>query len=89
MLDVLRINGRFFAFVAVKEANGTVARQRSVTLGDTIGNDFVVLDGIKPGDHVITSSLQFLQDGAPVSEQIKGSEASSAGGPASDGNTAE
>jgi hypothetical protein len=27
-----------------------------------------VLDGLKPGDHVIVSGLQFLQDGAPVTE---------------------
>jgi len=31
--------------------------------------DYVVLDGIKPGDHIITSGLQFLQDGMPVMEQ--------------------
>jgi cell shape-determining protein MreC len=40
-------------------------------VGDTIGNDYAVLDGIKPGDHIITSGLQFLQDGAPVAEQIQ------------------
>lgn len=70
VLSVLRINGQFFAFLAVKEANGTVARQRALRLGDTIGNDFAVIDGIKPGDHIITSGLQFLQDGVPVNEQM-------------------
>jgi len=28
-----------------------------------------VLDGIKPGDHLIVSGTQFLQDGVPVAEQ--------------------
>jgi len=72
ILAVTRISGQFFAFLAVKEANGTVARQRLLKLGDTFGNDYVVLDGIKAGDHIITSGLQFLQDGMPVMEQVQG-----------------
>lgn len=71
ILAVTRINGQFFAFLAMKEAKGTVARQRLLRIGDTVGNDYVVLDGIKPGDHIIISGLQFLQDGAPVAEQIQ------------------
>ncbi|HYU22005.1 MAG TPA: efflux RND transporter periplasmic adaptor subunit, partial [Candidatus Dormibacteraeota bacterium] len=47
VLAVLRINGQFFAFVAVNEGKGTVARQKPLKLGDTVGNDFVVLDGLK------------------------------------------
>ncbi len=71
VLAVLRINGQFFAFVAVNEGKGTVARQKPLKLGDTAGNDFVVLDGLKPGDHLIISGTQFLQDGMPVTEQIQ------------------
>jgi RND family efflux transporter MFP subunit len=73
VLAVTRINGQFFAFLAVKEGNGTVARQRVLKLGDTIGNDFAVLDGLKPGDHIIVSGTQFLRDGVPVAEQIQNS----------------
>jgi RND family efflux transporter MFP subunit len=69
ILAVTRISGQFFAFLAVKDGNGTVARQRLLKVGDTLGNDYVVLDGIKPGDHIVTSGLQFLQDGMPVMEQ--------------------
>jgi RND family efflux transporter MFP subunit len=71
VLAVQRINGQFFAFVAVNEGKGAVARQRLVKLGDTIGNDFAVLEGLKPGEHIIVSGTQFLQDGTPVSEQIE------------------
>lgn len=78
VLAVQRINGVFFAFVAVNEGKGTVARQRLVKLGDTVGNDFVVLDGLKPGDHIVVSGTQFLQDGMPVTEQIQ-SDASATG----------
>ena len=79
VLAVLRINGQFFAFVAVNESNGTVARQKPLKLGDTVGNDFVVLDGLKPGDHVIVSGTQFLQDGTPVTGQIQSKGQSSSG----------
>jgi multidrug efflux pump subunit AcrA (membrane-fusion protein) len=71
ILAVTRISGQFFAFLAVKEGNGTVARQRLLKVGDTLGNDYVVLEGIKPGDHFIVSGLQFLQDGMPVMEQVQ------------------
>jgi RND family efflux transporter MFP subunit len=75
VLAVTRINGQFFAFLAVKDGKTTVARQKLLKLGDAIGNDYAVLDGLKTGDHVILSGLQFLQDGAPVAEQIQGTAA--------------
>jgi multidrug efflux pump subunit AcrA (membrane-fusion protein) len=77
VLAVSRINGQFFAFLAVKEDKGTVARQKVLKLGDTIGNDFAVLDGLRPGDHVIVSGTQFLQDGMLVTEQIQNAAAGS------------
>jgi len=70
ILAVQRINGQFFAFAAVKEDKGTVARQRLLKLGDIVGNDYAILDGINRGEHIIVSGLQFLQDGAPVAEQM-------------------
>lgn len=66
VLAVTRIGGQPFVYVAT-EANGvTVAKQRSVTLGDTIGNDYAVKGGLKPGEKVIVSGTQFLIDGTPV-----------------------
>jgi len=78
VLSVTRISGRFFVFLAVKDASGTVARQKGLTIGDTVGNDYVVLDGLKPGDHLIVSGTQFLQDGMPVVEQIQNASAAPA-----------
>jgi RND family efflux transporter MFP subunit len=86
VLSVIRINGRFFVFLAVKEGATTVARQKGLTIGDTVGNDYVVLDGVKPGDHLIISGTQFLQDGMPVVEQI---ENAGAPAPANTGKGAE
>jgi RND family efflux transporter MFP subunit len=78
VLSVTRINGRFFVFLAVKDGAGTVARQKGLTIGDTVGNDYVVVDGLKPGDHLIVSGTQFLQDGMPVAEQIENAAAAPA-----------
>lgn len=79
VLAVQRVNGQFFAFVAAKEGVATLARARLLKLGDIVGNDYPVLDGLKPGDHVIISGLQFLQDGAPVSEMKPGNNAGTGG----------
>jgi RND family efflux transporter MFP subunit len=69
-LNVTRINGQFFAFVTENSGKGTVARQKLIRIGDNVGNNVEVLEGIKPGDHLIVSGTQFLQDGAPVTEQV-------------------
>jgi RND family efflux transporter MFP subunit len=67
VLAVSRIGGQYFVFVAEQDKNGSyVARQRPLKVGQMTGNDYVVLDGIKPGDKVIVSGTQFLVDGAPV-----------------------
>lgn len=66
VLAVTRIGGQPFVYVATADNNGTVAKQRAVTLGDTIGNDYAVLGGLKAGDKVIISGIQFLIDGVPV-----------------------
>jgi RND family efflux transporter MFP subunit len=72
VLSVQRINGQSFVFIAASEGQGTVARQKLLKLGDMIGNDYAVLEGLKAGDHLIVSGTQFLQDGMPVAEQIQG-----------------
>src|SRR6266704_1028769 len=66
VLAVTRIGGQSFVYVATQADKGTIAKQRAVTLGDTIGNDYAVMDGLKAGDQVIVSGIQFLIDGAPV-----------------------
>ena len=66
VLAVTRIGGQTFVYVATPKGDGYVAHQVSVNLGETVGNTYPVLSGLKPGDKVILSGLQFLQDGAPV-----------------------
>jgi len=69
VLAVSRIGGQYFAFVAEEQNGKMVARQRPLRLGEMAGNNYVVLDGIKPGDKVVVSGTQFLVDGAPVVPQ--------------------
>jgi len=67
ILAVSRLAGQYFAFVAEPQGNGGyVAKQKPLTIGETVGNNYEVRDGIKPGDKVIISGTQFLVDGMPV-----------------------
>lgn len=65
---VTRINGQFFVFVADQGDGGLIAHQRPVTLGPVIGNEYVVLNGLKPGEKLITSGVQKIGEGVPVQE---------------------
>jgi RND family efflux transporter MFP subunit len=70
ILSVTRLAGQYFAFVAEPQNGGSyVAKQKPLTIGETVGNDFEVRSGIKPGDKVIVSGTQFLRDGVPVIPQ--------------------
>ncbi len=66
VLAVTRLGGQTFVYVAQKDNGKFVAKQRAVTLGDTVGNDYAVEGGLSIGDKVIISGTQLLVDGAPV-----------------------
>ena len=70
VVAVSRIGGLYFAFVAEPDSKGGyVVRQKALQVGQIVGNDYVVLDGIKSGDKVVVSGTQFLIDGIPVIPQ--------------------
>lgn len=52
-----------------------VAKQKPVKLGAIQGNNYQVLEGLKPGERIITSGLLSLRDGAAIAP-----ESASAGG---------
>jgi membrane fusion protein (multidrug efflux system) len=52
-------------FVYVIDEKST-AQPRPVQLGEWVGNDWIVIDGLKPGDKVIADGLMKLGPGAPV-----------------------
>ena len=43
-----------------------VAHQRAIKVGPIVGDDYPVLEGIKPGERVVVSGAQKLVDGAPI-----------------------
>jgi RND family efflux transporter MFP subunit len=65
---VTRINGQWFAYVAEagEGGKGLVARQRSLELGPVIGNNYIVIKGLKSGERLIAAGIQKVRDGAPV-----------------------
>ncbi len=70
VIAVSRIGGLYFAFVAESDQKGGyVVHQKPLQIGQIVGNDYVVLDGVKPGDKVVVSGTQFLIDGVPVVPQ--------------------
>jgi RND family efflux transporter MFP subunit len=66
VVAVNRMAGQYFVFVAENAQQGAVARQKPITVGEIVGEDYVVRGGLKPGERVIVSNLQKIGDGAPV-----------------------
>ena len=66
VLAVTRLGGQTFVYVAEDQGGKFFAKQRPISVGDTVGNDYAVKSGLKQGDKVIVSGTQFLVDGAPV-----------------------
>jgi RND family efflux transporter MFP subunit len=66
VLAVTRLGGQTFVYVATNQNGKYFAKQRPITVGDTVGNNYAVLSGLQNGEKVIVSGTQFLMDGAPV-----------------------
>ena len=67
VLAVTRLGGQSFVYVALDAGGGkSIAHEKPVQLGDTVGNAYAVQSGLQPGDKVILSGLQILQEGFPV-----------------------
>ena len=63
---VSRVSGQYFVFVAEgadKDGEAACARQRAIKVGPIVGNDYPVLEGIKPGEQVVVSGAQKLRGG--------------------------
>lgn len=87
VVAVVRISGQYFAFVAEPgEGGALIARQRQITLGPMIGNEYIVQSGLKPGDKLITGGIQKIGDGVPVQAAAPGAPPGEGrGGPAGRG----
>ena len=59
-------DGKYGVFVASSSSSGEVARLHSVEIGSITGTDITVLNGLTPGDRIITTGANLLKDGQPV-----------------------
>lgn len=69
LVSAVRINGRYFVYVVEQQDGTAVARQRAVELGEVVGNDYVVISGLQPGERLVVSGIQKIGDGSPVAVQ--------------------
>jgi RND family efflux transporter MFP subunit len=60
---VQELQGRNFVWV-VDDANKV--SQRGVTVGQRIGSDWVIEEGLKPGERIVVEGLQKVREGAPI-----------------------
>lgn len=63
---VSRLGGQTFVFVAENQGQSAIARQKPVKLGEIQGNNYQVIEGLKPGEKIIVSGILNLSDGAPI-----------------------
>ena len=66
VLAVSRLGGQAFVYTVQSMGGHDFAHQVAVKLGDTIGNEYAVTEGLHDGDQVIISGTQFLVDHMPV-----------------------
>lgn len=55
--------GEFFVYIP---GDSNKVSQRKVVLGETIGKDIIVKDGLKQGDKIVTEGVQNLREGVKV-----------------------
>lgn len=60
---VVQLQGKTFIWVV--NADNT-ASQRSVVLGEQVGSNFLVKEGLKAGERIVLEGLQKVREGAPV-----------------------
>jgi membrane fusion protein (multidrug efflux system) len=60
---VQELQGKNFVWV-VDDANKV--SQRQVTVGSRFGSDWIIEDGLKPGEHIVVEGLQKVREGALV-----------------------
>ena len=66
---ISRIAGGTFVFVAEPDKSGLVVHQKPVKLGSIDGNNYQILDGLKPGDRIAVTGLLKLSDGAVITPE--------------------
>jgi RND family efflux transporter MFP subunit len=66
VVAVSRLAGQHFVYVAETAGQGFVARQKPITVGPIVGDNYVITSGLQAGDRVIVSNTQKIADSVPV-----------------------
>jgi len=69
---VSHFGGQDFVFLISDKDKQTFVKQQPIKLGDLQGDKFVVIEGLKAGDRIVSQGIQKLMDGAPVTVLGKG-----------------
>jgi len=70
--------GEFFVYVA----DSSKVTQRKISLGQQIGRDIVIRDGLKPGETIVIEGVQNLREGSAITIAQPGPAQPAAGAPA-------
>lgn len=69
---LVQVQGKNFVWVVTPEAK---VSQRPVTVGEQVESEFILTDGLKPGERIVVEGIQKAREGAPVTpmtaDQIK------------------
>ena len=60
---VAELQGKNFAWVISSDNKAT---QRAVQVGETIGENVLILEGLEPGEHIVTEGVQKVREGVLV-----------------------
>jgi len=60
---LVELQGKNFVWVVGPDG---IANQRSVVIGEQVGSDVIILEGLKAGERVILEGVQKAREGAPV-----------------------
>ncbi|MCX6868683.1 MAG: efflux transporter periplasmic adaptor subunit, partial [Verrucomicrobia bacterium] len=60
---VVELQGKSFRWVISKDDK---ANQRPVKVGEQNGSNFIILEGIKPGERIVVEGIQKVREDAPV-----------------------
>ena len=66
---VAELQGKSFVWVVGQDNKAT---QRAVKVGETLGENVMIIEGIKPGDRIVTEGLQKVREGAVVQPMTVG-----------------
>ena len=59
----MQLQGKNFLWVISPE---NTASQRPVKIGEQVGSNFLILEGVKPGERIIVEGVQKAREGAKV-----------------------